>query len=200
MSTSGHRNAPAYATGPTTPYPWGWLGVVAVVIVLMMTGAGWLYQKNGEWPAPATQDHGNTIHEKESTAIGIPPDRISAAQDVGSPRPSLTPSTPLAQSASAVTELPEPIPPPSETIDAGADRRPHQVAADAPPRVETRPPSGTYIIQHGDTLMTIATQVYGDVSLWSAIAEANPEADPKRLRVGQVIKLPPRPSQSEKSP
>jgi LysM repeat protein len=118
-------------------------------------------------------------------------------------RPSLlTPSTPPMQSEPAVAEqsaAPDPAPPLPETVDTEADRASYHAGTDAPshapPPVGT-PPAGTYIIQRGDTLMAIAAHFYSDASQWSVIAEANPEADPRRLWVGQEIKLPPRPSPS----
>ncbi|MCA1607266.1 MAG: hypothetical protein LC775_17775, partial [Acidobacteria bacterium] len=68
MSTSSHQSTCADATA----YPWGWLGVLGTVIVLMFTGAGWLYQKNAEWPIPATQDPRNAAHEQTPAAAATP--------------------------------------------------------------------------------------------------------------------------------
>lgn len=57
--------------------------------------------------------------------------------------------------------------------------------------VTTTPTTGrTYTIKAGDTLSSIAQQTLGSTSQWSAIAEANPFLDPRRLKVGQVIRLP----------
>ena len=50
----------------------------------------------------------------------------------------------------------------------------------------------TYTIQEGDTFTSLARQYYGSVSHWEAIALANPQVDPTRLRIGMSIKLPPR--------
>jgi len=46
----------ARSRGDEPVYPWQWLAVVGVVIAMMVTGAGWLYQKNGEWYMRATHD------------------------------------------------------------------------------------------------------------------------------------------------
>ena len=95
---------------------------------------------------------------------------------------------------------PEPDPPLPETVDTEADRGSYHAGTDAPPQAPPpvgTPPAGTYTIQRGDTLMAIAAHFYGNASQWSVIAQANPEVDPRRLRVGQVIKLPARPSPSE---
>ncbi|MCA1851132.1 MAG: LysM peptidoglycan-binding domain-containing protein [Beggiatoa sp.] len=88
---------------------------------------------------------------------------------------------------------PEPVPPLPETVDTEADRGPYHAGTNAPyvpPPARTAPPTDTYTIQRGDTLIAIAAHFYGDASQWSVIAQANPKADPRRLRVGQEIKLP----------
>lgn len=48
----------------------------------------------------------------------------------------------------------------------------------------------TYTIARGDTLWEIARAQYGDATKWRAIADANPQMDPSRLKVGMVITLP----------
>jgi hypothetical protein len=127
MSTSSHQSTHADANA----YPWGWLGVLGTVIVMMITGAGWLYQKNGEWSVPATQDPRNAALEQTPAAAATPSDQGSVAERVRDPsdvasRPSLlTPSTPPMQSEPAVAEpsaAPEPAPPLPETVDTEADQ------------------------------------------------------------------------------
>ncbi|MDV6225434.1 5'-nucleotidase C-terminal domain-containing protein [Nitratireductor aquimarinus] len=48
----------------------------------------------------------------------------------------------------------------------------------------------TYTIARGDTLWEIARAQYGDATKWRDIADANPQMDPGRLKVGMVITLP----------
>jgi nucleoid-associated protein YgaU len=51
-----------------------------------------------------------------------------------------------------------------------------------------------YTVQPGDTLQTIAGQVYGDPDAWSRIYEANRDRigpDPDALRAGMRLELPP---------
>lgn len=60
-------------------------------------------------------------------------------------------------------------------------------------------PTGPYIIQQGDTLYTIAKQVYGDDALWQQIYIANAMvigANPQALTPGKTIFLLPHPQQS----
>lgn len=57
-----------------------------------------------------------------------------------------------------------------------------------------------YTIRDGDTLMTIAANWFGDPYKWDLIAKANPGLNPRRLRIGQRITLPPRDAQRSETP
>jgi nucleoid-associated protein YgaU len=48
----------------------------------------------------------------------------------------------------------------------------------------------TYTIVAGDSLHSVAARLYGDERQWRSIVTANPGLNPRRLHVGQVIKLP----------
>ncbi|MDP6045127.1 MAG: LysM peptidoglycan-binding domain-containing protein [Phycisphaerae bacterium] len=52
--------------------------------------------------------------------------------------------------------------------------------------------TGTYTIQKKDTLWSIATRLLGNGQRYRDIIAANPGLDPKKLAVGQVIKIPPK--------
>lgn len=55
----------------------------------------------------------------------------------------------------------------------------------------------TYEVQAGDTLGTIAEKFYGDSTQWRPIYDANKDAigpDPDKLKLGQQLKIPPKPS------
>jgi 5'-nucleotidase len=75
------------------------------------------------------------------------------------------------------------------------DGRVTEVAAAAPvtaepakapePAAETR-----HVIVKGDTFWDLAKTAYGDGTLWRKIAEANPNAEPRRLRIGMEIVIP----------
>jgi len=47
-------------------------------------------------------------------------------------------------------------------------------------------------VERGDTLHSIARDHYGDAAQWVKIRDANPGIDPDRLKVGQVLVLPPK--------
>ena len=49
---------------------------------------------------------------------------------------------------------------------------------------------GSYTVQNGDTLQSIARSAYGDSALWFRIAEANGLSSDRDLRVGQTLNIP----------
>jgi len=50
----------------------------------------------------------------------------------------------------------------------------------------------TYTIRKDDTLWSIAVRYLGDGQRWRDIVKVNPGLDPKKVKAGQVIKLPPK--------
>lgn len=48
----------------------------------------------------------------------------------------------------------------------------------------------TYVVQKGDTLMTIAERAYGNKSMYTRIMSANGIRNPNRVEVGMTLKLP----------
>lgn len=80
--------------------------------------------------------------------------------------------------------------------DSQPDRRPSPEPRESEPRAARdtrsaeRSADRTYTVQPGDTLEGIAIQLYGDAVYWDEIAQANPLVDPRRLRVGQELRLP----------
>ena len=85
-------------------------------------------------------------------------------------------------------ELSEPSPP-----DDLAPRS-IKIVRDSPPTAtkDNHKPADkkTYMVLSGDTFSTIAVKVYGSEQHWIDIAMANPFVDPKRMYVGQILKLP----------
>lgn len=55
---------------------------------------------------------------------------------------------------------------------------------------ETDPELTTCVIKAGDTLSSIAGELYGDPGLWRTIAAANGLDDPRRLKPGQRLTIP----------
>ena len=55
---------------------------------------------------------------------------------------------------------------------------------------DTDPELTTYVVKRGDTLASIAADIYGDPTLWRTIAEANQQDDPRRQQIGAVLTIP----------
>lgn len=55
---------------------------------------------------------------------------------------------------------------------------------------EPRPSRRVYVVKQGDTLSEIAAKKLGDHRRWREIARLNKIRDPRRLRVGQRLRLP----------
>ena len=66
----------------------------------------------------------------------------------------------------------------------------------------SRPPAnagGAYTIRSGDTYSALAKKWWGNAGLWLAIRNANPGINEARLRVGQRIRVPARPSSGQRT-
>lgn len=66
------------------------------------------------------------------------------------------------------------------------------------PSPSALPGAQSYTVRPGDTLTSIAAQVYGDAGEWRRIFEANRDqmASPEALRVGMTIRIPDLPRSS----
>ena len=131
-------------------------------------------------PADVTPPHGGAIATNETQGtqglIGptdlTPPLVIPGAGDVTHPRSSRSTGRSTRRSGSAAV------------VDRNADRTPDR----------------TYVVQAGQTLSSIAGDLYGDPHAWVQIQKANPKVNPSKLRVGTKLLLPdptvvhPRPS------
>ncbi len=94
--------------------------------------------------------------------------------------------------------------PPPEPAAGKAEDRPlselaPQPTKPKPPEPSAKPsprpaatPGTTYTVAKGETFWSIAQRIYGDGKLWTKIQQANPGVDMNALKVGQVIKIPPK--------
>lgn len=55
---------------------------------------------------------------------------------------------------------------------------------------ETDPEFTTRVVRRGDTLSSIAAEMYDDPSSWRPIADANHLDDPRRLTIGMLLNIP----------
>jgi LysM repeat protein len=53
-------------------------------------------------------------------------------------------------------------------------------------------PGATHTVTAGETLSSIAQRVYGDAGRWRQIATANAIANPRKVRAGQILVIPPK--------
>jgi len=83
------------------------------------------------------------------------------------------------------------IPPLPAAVTPGAGL----VTGIAPEGAAAPADSKSYVVKAEDKgLWSVAEKMYGNGSYWTLIAKANPKADTNRLRVGQVLVIPPKPA------
>ena len=97
--------------------------------------------------------------------------------------PTSQPSLPPMDTRPLSTPLPSHVEKPVETRDRSTRVR------EAP---KPKPAPVRYTIEKGDNFYSIARDHYGDAHYWKLIRDANPEANPERLQVGQILLLPPK--------
>jgi sulfite exporter TauE/SafE/copper chaperone CopZ len=157
---------------PTRPgiIPWScWMGMLHGDFVVVGDGTA----------VADASAKSETPNKAEALTTPEAPAELEAAPE---PKSSVTPVEPLSPEPAA----PPPVVSAPEAPVAKAPEMPLAAAPtpSAPEMVET------YKIVAGDRLATIATALYGDPKVWRAIAKANPGLNPRKLRPGQVIKLP----------
>jgi hypothetical protein len=55
---------------------------------------------------------------------------------------------------------------------------------------ETDPEFTTRVVNSGDTLSSIAAEMYSDPALWRLIAEENSVEDPRSIQIGRMLRIP----------
>lgn len=97
----------------------------------------------------------------------------------------------LADEKAKVAQLESQIATPAARPQASPTPQPQQTTQSS----QTQQVQGeTYIVQAGDSLRSIAIKFYGDGRLSDYLAEVNKIADPSKIRVGQKLIIPPKPS------
>ena len=165
---------------------------------------------------PATEPAPGPIAtpDADSGAAGT---AVASGPHSGPERPaeSATPATPTG------TRRVEPAdmePPPGRVLTLG-ERRPERagtwpvrprpaapataagdVAAGSPDAAPANGRATPYAVRDGDTFASIADRTYGAEHFWPLIQDANPDVDPRRLRIGQTIHLPARSADGGRAP
>jgi nucleoid-associated protein YgaU len=114
----------------------------------------------------------------------------------GLPQPALPTITPTPMTTSATPPAVGLPPPPVE----GPTRPPEDVRGQEVKKPFTQERSeNTVTVRAGDNLFNIVVKRYGDSTYMNDVLVANPGLNPKRLRIGQKIVLPPKEKLDRKS-
>lgn len=79
---------------------------------------------------------------------------------------------------------------PSDVAAAQTSRRDEPSEKSDKRKKQQRPEGRTYVIQSGDSLASIAQDVYGDPTRWRDLARANDLREPYSLTVGESLRVP----------
>jgi LysM repeat protein len=152
------------------------------LLVLLWIGTYWAYNPDQRQRTPPISFAGPGEPEADQTGAIAP----------------ILPAQPMTSS----TEFPA-EPPVDRPVDRPGDRPgmlsravgaestpPAQPAVDPPGARVVAPAFRDHTIRAGDTFETIARRYFGSSSMAPAIARANPLKDPRRLRVGEVLRVP----------
>ena len=134
--------------------------------------------------------------------VGIVEGPPAASSATPSPRANAPPAaSPAVIAKASPTPAPEasapakakPSAPPKPSPTPKASPAPQKKAATAAPSPVAAPASQSYTVQPGDTLPSIAAQVYGDANQWSKVYEANRSTlgdDPNLVHAGDQLTIP----------
>lgn len=86
--------------------------------------------------------------------------------------------------------MPAPVPPEPATPDTAAYEPPPPPADTLAPEPPGEPQPRLHTVVKGDTLMAIARRYHGSAGRYREIARLNSIADPNRIFIGQVLKIP----------
>ncbi|MEQ8731733.1 5'-nucleotidase C-terminal domain-containing protein [Roseitalea porphyridii] len=78
----------------------------------------------------------------------------------------------------------------AETEEMASEEATEDMASEEMASDEAMAEGETYVIEAGDTLWEIAREFYGDATMWSKIADANPDLMADNLEVGMEITVP----------
>ncbi len=112
--------------------------------------------------ATSSQDAGAPMTPKSASS----PTQVAAGEQTG--------AAPAAPAAKPATTAPTTAPTTTPTTTASTATTP-----------------STYIVKAGDTFESIAKAIYGSGSQWKRISQANPTIEPKMMKVGTKLVIPP---------
>jgi nucleoid-associated protein YgaU len=164
--------------------------------------------RNTELPRPAIMDagHAQTRPAQAATEVIVAqaptprepnpePTHEASGAPPSAPEPlaAVLPEPPAPAVATRPAVAPEPAPTPAEPPAVKTE----EAASPPPPTPSTPAPTARtaqeHVIQPGDTFSDLAVHYYGNAKYVGLIQNANPDKDPRRLRPGQKIVIPPGP-------
>lgn len=172
------RTTPAPAVTETRPEP----SREPIIAANTNTGANNL----APTAEPATQPTPSIVQPRveESTPVASGPDKWAVFLSNGMPMTTQTPDPKPAEPGGAeitsrtpVNPLRPLVPPTSRPADTSV------VPSNSGPR--------THVIKQGENFSSIAAVVYGNASYYSHLIRANPNIDPRMLKPGMTINIPP---------
>lgn len=139
-----------------------------------------------EKPAPVAAEPNQPVAMEVGPIIPLPVGQVGAAPE---PIEQAVPTPPTGPQESAL------VPVEPEPSWAGAHRatvRTTELRVPPAPRAKPLPVTRTHVIQTGDTFADLAEQYYGSraARYVSLIMQANPDVDPRRMRVGSEVVIP----------
>ncbi|WP_428940933.1 LysM peptidoglycan-binding domain-containing protein [Fontivita pretiosa] len=147
---------------------------------------------DGRIPVMMTSTPQPAAPDTPQPAVATPPLRAEANQSTpaelngsspGGAAQSAGALPPVAASNSAAALAPGAVSPSLES-SAASESRPDASASAAPG-------ARTHVVQPGESFATIAQAAYGSAAYYPHLIRANPTLDPRKLRPGMVINLPP---------
>lgn len=141
-----------------------------------------LDEQAGQKP-DADPDTAAAATDRQGPTVGSQPPADRPEQSAATAPPRQQPAQPTPREAASPA-----VSPPGRRDDTA---RPGSQSSSLPGFRPTTPGTRQHTIAQGETLWEIAEYYYKDGSLHHRILEANPGLDPARLKIGQVISIPP---------
>lgn len=144
--------------------------------------------QSGDTPGSIAQKHGLTTQELLKANPGLDPRKMRVGQEVNIPGGK---SAPAPESKARQEEKPSKKAPEPQEKAKAPETKPAET------KTEKSPTAGSYTVQKGDTPQGIAAKLGVSVP---DLLKANDNLDPRKLKVGQVLKAPgAAPAKSEKA-
>jgi nucleoid-associated protein YgaU len=135
------------------------------LLVIVWIGVYWMWSPR--------QEQGPTItFDTEPLSIAEPEPSVPSGSDPDEPADNET-------SVDSADSSARPLPVIDPVVESGGSH----------PRVIS-PEFFDHLVEPGEKMQTIAKRYYGSIDDWTVISKANPKVDPKKLKVGTILRIP----------